>query len=165
MATRAQHLLIPAVALLWAPSVLASATYPGAIRNHLELETSPACTLCHADAGGGMDTVVTPFGIEMMDRGLGRRDNDKLRSVLDELDASDSDVDGDGVSDIDELIGCGDPNSASEENLCNVEQPTFGCVVTQTQTRSTTSRSAALLGAFLGAAMFLRRRRRRSESL
>ncbi len=162
MTKRSRYLLTLLGALLWAPSVVASSTYPDVIRDHLGLEDAPLCTLCHADLDGGEGTVVTPFGENLVAMGLEGEDKDGLRRLLDELDSTKSDVDGDGTGDVDELLVCGDPNDATGNDLCDVTEPSFGCAVVTRPTSGTssgTSSGAALVGAALAAAAFMRRRR------
>ena len=145
-------------AALWVTAALASSSYPSVIRDHLDADDAPPCTICHADLGGGNGTVITPFGEKLVTEGLGGEDEDALRRLLDELEVANSDVDGDGEGDIDELLVCGDPNEAGGNNLCAAARPTYGCAVATRSTSSVPS-GAALLGAALAAAAFVRRRR------
>lgn len=158
MTKRSRYSIALFAALLWAPTAAASASYPGVIRDHLGLEDAPLCTLCHADLNGGKGTVVTLFGENLVAMGLEEEDEDALRRLLDELDSTQSDVDGDGTSDVDELLVCGDPNDAGGNNLCGVTEPSFGCAVA-TSPMSGTSSVATLIGAALAAAALMRRRR------
>ena len=108
--------------------------------------------LCHLYLQGGLGTVVKPFGLELMTRGLtGSNGEEVLPGLLDDMENEDppSDVDGDGVGDIDELRDGTDPNVAGS----TLEPPKYGCLSTTPRTTP-----AALLA--LAALALVRRRRR-----
>jgi hypothetical protein len=114
-------------ALAVAVPARASEIFPPEIRQVLELEAEPNCTICHATNSGGLKTVVKPFGIKMQSRGLLYKNLPSLRIALAALEAEGSDVDGDGASDIDELRDGTDPNVSSSGEAPLV--PDYGCSV------------------------------------
>jgi hypothetical protein len=105
--------LLPMGAALALTSAIAGASpsYPVLIQQDLGGSTcAPACTVCHRDNSGGVGTVVTPFGRSMMGLGLVAESPASLKSALEKEEASQTDSNGDGVSDIDALMACEDPN-------------------------------------------------------
>jgi hypothetical protein len=100
------------VALALAPTAArASASYPGLIQQDLGPPTCvPACTICHRDLNGGTGSVTTPFGRALMGLGLVGASPAALKGVLDKENATNADSNSDGVSDIDALMACRDPN-------------------------------------------------------
>lgn len=151
------------LALLSAQPALGSTSFPPELAKHLGVSTLPApapfCTLCHRDDVGGTGTVITPFGRSVLMRGTLPGSVPSLDAALDQLAASGTDSDSDGVSDIAELEAGTDPNqgaAGSENPLAKVPLPETGCAV-----RAPGSEPA--LAASLVAACFLlagRRRRR-----
>jgi hypothetical protein len=129
----------------------ASATYPAAISTDVGAPCAfTQCTLCHSSNIGGLGTVVTPFGLAMMDAGLtGGLQNDLVPAALDVLAADGFDSDSDGVSDVDELAAGDDP--AGGTALCDAVTPIYGCV-------NHTPGLAGALGLVLAAAATRRRR-------
>lgn len=111
--------------LLFARTALASAIYPGEIYNHLGLEVAPPCAYCHQDGVTGLGTVQTPFGLTLYERGLRNNDPDNLTALLDEIEAEEVDSDGDGVSDVQELLDGTDPNVDDAGPV-----PQYGCLQT-----------------------------------
>ena len=106
-----------------AAPALASQEFPPHIDDTLTLGYEPVCTICHATLTGGFGTVVQPFGQAMQSRGLVAGDLTALENALAALEAEGSDVDGDGVGDIQELRNGSDPNSAS-----GGDDPEYGCI-------------------------------------
>lgn len=136
--------------LLLAGLASASSNYPGAVADDLGLNCTPQCTICHATNGGGGGTVTADFGVAMMDRGLtGDGQTAALIAALDAMTTDGVDSDGDGVSDVDQLIAGADPNTG--DSFCDVVGPTYGCF-------SHAPTGGGLLGLVLGAAAIARRR-------
>lgn len=104
--------------LSWSGGAAASQEYPGLIQEELDMPCVPQCTLCHRDANGGRGTVVTPFGLTMMDEGL--RDNapGRVPTALEGVLQGEYDSDGDGRGDIEELREGSSPNQAGDGLLC-----------------------------------------------
>lgn len=119
--------------LAGAPVAHASLPFPSEIADHLGGDTPvPPCTICHSNDLGGLGTVVQPFGVKMMERGLVAQNVASLRLALDALEAEGSDVDGDGVPDIQELRNGTNPNP--EGGLG--DPPEYGCIGNVAPTRS-----------------------------
>ena len=133
------------VALLLVHSAAANTPYPGIVYNELGLDVAPQCTLCHRDNQGGLGTVEKPFGLELMSRGLtGTNGDDVLPGILDDMANEDppSDVDGDGVGDIEELQDGTDPNVAGS----TLSPPKYGCLNTASGTAPTALLALMALG-------------------
>ena len=142
--------------LLLAPAASASEEFPPEIQDFLQLDYTPVCTICHATDLGGLGTVVQPFGMKMMSRGLVAGDLDSLHTAILALDAEGSDVDGDGVGDIDELRAGTDPNTGLD-----AEPPEYGCLGRVAPTRSAWPGAALALAAAALAVIARRPRRMR----
>jgi hypothetical protein len=117
---------LAALALLTAPTALATPNFPGAVRSELELSRTPDCSLCHIGVQA-RGTVNTPFGTSMRQRGLRARDEGSLRAALASLRDEAMDSDGDGTPDVEELIAGGDPNQGPAPIVDMPPDPTFGC--------------------------------------
>ncbi len=102
----------------------ANPQYPFTIQDEVGSPCTPECVLCHATAAGGEDTVVQPFGIAMVERGL--TGNEGLIEALEAFEEEALDQDGDGVTDIDELEEGENPNEVGE-TFCEIPSPEYGC--------------------------------------
>lgn len=90
----------------------ARGSIPGAIKTHVGLDAAPACTLCHSAPSGGSGTATKPFVLAMFDANFVVSDKNSVGPALDALESDGSDVDGDGVGDVQELRDGTDPNVA-----------------------------------------------------
>lgn len=84
-------------------------TFPAEIQSHLGLSYTPPCTFCHATASGG-GAIVTVFGQSMLKAGL-TPDISTLDPALDTLKANQTDSDGNGVPDIQQIEEGLDPST------------------------------------------------------
>ena len=135
-------LLAAVFVFLFATPALASNSFPTAIDGHLSLGYEPVCTLCHQTLLGGSGTVVQPFGQKMRSRGLVANNLPSLNNALDALDAEGSDVDEDGIGDIQELRDGTDPNVGG-----SASGPEYGCIGNVAPVRSAWAGAALMLAA------------------
>lgn len=148
---------------LFAGVASASADYPEAVKQHLGLASAPQCALCHAGGMTGIGTVTTPFGKAARGDGLVAQDKSKLASVLDQMRTDKVDSDGDGDTDIDELVAGTDPNTAGGGPTAEKPELGYGCAATLSPGRPAPSSGAALGLAFVAALAWSRRRRGDAE--
>jgi|SRR5436190_12547137 len=136
------HPILVAIALLATPE------FPAAIQQDLALQAPPRCTVCHATDSGGAGTVVKPFGVYLLSRGLRAFDESSLRNALLAADGEHHASSGQGLSDIDALKAGLDPNGAPGTGGTDLT-PSFGCA----------SGGPSNLLTLLGLAVLLLRRR------
>jgi MYXO-CTERM domain-containing protein len=147
------------------PAALASPTYPTAIRSHLSLSDAPSCSLCHQGGQTGFGTVTTPFGVAMRDRGLVAEDEASLFSALDKMSAEGVDSDGDGASDIEELVAGTNPNGDVGGTSSAAPPLAYGCNTTIAPGGAAGPSGAGLALASLAAIALASRRRRGALAL
>ena len=151
------RILLVAVLTFSIPGVaMASPSFPGVIRNTLDLDYQPPCTLCHASVSGG-GPVVTVFGQSLLARGLKAGSDSSLTTALNRLVADGVDSDNAGVVDVDELLSNSDPNSADTTTLVNNPPVEYGCVGQIAPGRDL--RWSTLFGALVLGLLWARRRR------
>jgi hypothetical protein len=113
-------------------TALASPGYADALKQDLTLSYTPTCSLCHSESDASMPPSDTPFGRSMVAHGLlGDDDLASLTQAIAAMRKDDTDSDGDGATDLDELSWGGDPNTpdlptASPEQSAG---PKYGCGV------------------------------------
>lgn len=105
-------------------TALASPSFPGAIEKHWEMACAPKCSICHTENPGTASTPDQPFADSL----TGLRSDADLIVALDRLDAK-RDVDGDGITDRDELRADPptDPNVPGTGSEAQVCVPRYGC--------------------------------------
>src|SRR5512140_1193838 len=114
----------------------ATPTFPQAIARHLSTSHVPPCTDCH-DGTPTRGTATSAFAAAMRARGLLPNDESSLNSALDALAAEQVDSDGDGFSDVEELVRGWDPNLANRADgtvvpgatRAHALVPSYGCAV------------------------------------
>jgi hypothetical protein len=152
-----------ALAALVAPTpAAASEAFPDHLVTKLQMPCAPGCQLCHLDASGGPLKINAKFGAAVKAAGATVVLTSNLDTALAALTTSNSDVDGDGTSDIAELQAGTDPNAAGAD-LCGGIK--YGCGASTIARRATTksldatASGASLLTVLVGL-LLLRRRRR-----
>jgi len=129
--------------------------FPPEIARHLSATVDPACSVCHLDGKIAGVTVITPFALALRAHGF-TSSEDTLNSALDAMQADNTDSDGDGISDVEELRAGTDPNSPVPG--ATTADPTYGCSLTSRPSRG--GWTAVALS--VAAAVTLRRRRRKT---
>ena len=123
----------------------------------------PICTTCHTRIEGGYGTARKPFAIAMQNAGLMAKSPNLIAPALQKLEQTGSDVDKDGVPDVEELRNMEDPNAANTPLQCLDESPppaSGGCAV-RTRRLGGDDDSRSILGAAVVATALVRARRRR----
>ena len=152
--------LLVAVVVLAPLSARATEDFPSVVERELSMTYGPPpCSVCHLADVQARYSVDTSFGQALRDRGVVAYDQDSLRRALDSLRQHRVDSDGDGISDVDELVDGTDPNLP--EGLDPVGQVRYGCVVSRGgATAGATSVWPLLAVSLLGVAAARRRRAR-----
>lgn len=158
----AMRFAVVLLGLVIAPVVAeASPTFPAEVQKILDMPCKPICTTCHTRLEGGYGTARTPFGLAMQGAGLQAKSPNLIAGALQQLEASGSDVDKDGVSDIEELRNMENPNAANASLECLTEtDDDAGCSVAGRSSRRNGG-VASVLGVSLAALVAARIRRRR----
>ena len=138
------------LASAFSPGAEASPAYPAVVSSATGLPCDPACTLCHLDIGGGLGTVVQPFGETLYERGLGPGSSGELRDLLIEMELDGADSDLDGTSDMAELRDAENPNGTTATGVCD-NLPVYGCAMRPTVVVEPDLAAVALLMAAIAA--------------
>jgi MYXO-CTERM domain-containing protein len=138
----------------WSSLAQAKSEFPGEIKNKYALPWDVPCSVCHINGNTGSSTPITPFALSLRARGM-KGDNQSLSSALDKLKSDAVDSDGDGVTDVNELIAGTDPNSSANASIETDQDPGYGCGGSAPK-----GRSAPGMAGMLALAWFVLRRRR-----
>jgi hypothetical protein len=120
---------IATVLLGWSSVAQGKDEFPSDVQSHLShlgLQYEIPCSVCHIKGNTGSSTPITPFALALRARGLAG-DKNSLATALDRLGADGVDSDGDGTTDIAELIAGTDPNSSANASIKNDQEPGYGC--------------------------------------
>ena len=125
-------------AFLFSASASAKAEFPGVVQETLGMDCAPPCTICHTSPNGGSETISQPFYLNLaaLDVPIDEESIPDLLDTLSKLDCKrpedhscdagmpckPCDVDGNNVSDIDDLTAGNDPNTG-QPLAC----PKYGC--------------------------------------
>jgi hypothetical protein len=159
MTARARLAVFFACAVFCASPRIASASpnFPAELQKEWDLPTAPGCIVCHQNDLGGVGTATKPFARSLQRKGLVQEDIGSLDTALAALKAQNTDSDGDGISDIDELQMGTDPNDGPG-TFDQYPIPMTGCAM------SVPSRSSALpFGLLAGAYACVARGRRKAR--
>ena len=143
-------------------TALATEDFPPAIESQLGLSYAPPCSLCHLGGVTGLGTVNTPFGRALRAGGLVAHDVGLLATLIEDARSSKTDSDGDGTSDIDELLAGTDPNVSDVPGMgtgapdTTIGPPDYGCRTAPLGTHRELGKGSVLL---LALAIALARRR------
>jgi len=111
--------------LLLVGSALALGSFPGVVMDQVGAPCEPPCSICHQGTPGG-GTATSDFVVALRDRGFSTSEG-TLRDALDAMSDDGVDSDGDGASDVEELVAGTDPNPNGAA-FCGDLTPTYGCL-------------------------------------
>jgi len=131
--------------------------FPSEMQADVPLTYEVPCSVCHIKGNTGAATPITPFALSLRARGLTGQSN-TLKSALLRAGSDGVDSDGDGVSDIQELVNGTDPNSSANSSIVDDQEPGYGCGGTAPKGRAASGLSSAV------AAIWLLLRRRKGHS-
>ncbi len=154
-----------ALTLLEAGAAYAHDTYPSSLASELPMPCVPQCTICHKDNLGGFGTINKAFGKAMQADGLSYLPF-TLDTAIAKMKTAPVDSDGDGVTDLDELMAGTDPNDASAVDLCGQTAAKYGCgahIATIPERDGSAPIAALLTAVVLGAAAHRSVRRKRER--
>lgn len=161
----------PVVAILWAMGVALSAgaahaspAFPSTLRAELEMECTPTCSgTCHTSDPGESSTASREFASTLRELGMVSGDEQSLVDAIAQL--GDTDTDGDGATDAEELTASppSDPNDANltpsspGSGICAAELR-YGCGAQQASEPPRPGAWAVLGGLLLAWTLRLRNR-------
>lgn len=146
-------------ALGYGATAAADPTFPAEVKRVLMMPCDPDCTICHRDNQGNFGTLIG-MGQKLKDSyGLLYYDISTVATALEADRLDNSDVDGDGIGDVEELEMCMDPNTAGGDGLVTGEPIQYGCFARVA--RSSPSDGGALPVLVAGGALAWAARRRR----
>jgi hypothetical protein len=159
-----------ACAAFGAGNAAADPALPAFLDGYVKMKCTPDCTLCHNDDTGGYNNLrsaindgktVNGFGYVLEnDFNLSPVSQSTWGPAVDADRAKNSDIDGDGVDDIQELMDGTDPNDPSPDStICGGGGPTYGCARLSPK-GSVDGVASAASGAVLVLGLGLMRRRR-----
>jgi hypothetical protein len=112
-------------ASLLSPDVHASPSFPAALRDAVKMSCAPPCTVCHTVPEGGSGTGTKPFAVSMVTKGkLSPKQSETVAPAVQALLDNNTDSNGDGIGDIDQLKKGFDPNIGNIGIVCG---PAYGC--------------------------------------
>jgi hypothetical protein len=140
-------------------STLAKAerSFPSALEQDVPLSYLVPCSVCHIKGNTGSSTAITAFALSLRARGLSE-ERSSIAAAMAQLATDRVDSDGDGKSDVDELVAGTDPNSSANGRLIGEQEPGYGCGGTAPTGSERGGQAAAVVG--LGGWLLRRRRDR-----
>ena len=118
--------LLPLAVFGFVPVASASPSFPAVVESEAEMPCTPSCALCHETAVGGSGTAGQEFAFSMLAAGLIEADDATVGPALTTIGESDSDLDADGVGDLDELRFGTNPTPDGTDFRA-VPIPQYGC--------------------------------------
>ncbi len=115
--------------VLAASGASATPTIPTVLQTKFKLATAPGCELCHLNGVGAASTATTPFALAVKAHGAKANDEAAFLAAFTAMQTEMTDSDGDGQSDIDELIAGCNPNvtGCTADAGDALPPPRYGC--------------------------------------